>query len=406
MGLAGSDKDYVVVGATAEELLQQNFHQAGRDFPVFIHPVTHEEYALARTEKKSGTGYKGFICDFGPDITLEEDLRRRDFTINAIAKDEEGNLIDPYGGIADLNNKIIRHVSKAFSEDPLRVLRAARFEAKFHHLGFKIADDTLEIMSAMAASSELASLTPERVFLEITKALITSSPEVFFTTLHKVGALKWILPEVDNLFGVPGPVMWHPEIDSGVHTMMTLHQVCLLTEDPKTRFAMLVHDIGKALTPKEFWPHHKNHNILGLEPLEDLCLRLKVPNDYHEIAKMVIRWHNDFHNLLKRGPGGIVRLFENIDAYRRESRLLPYLYCCKADFLGRKGFENMSFPSFDAALEMFNLTKEVTAREFVEKGLKGRDIKQAIFNRRSDIVADYIKTLPPDVLADQPPPSP
>lgn len=404
LGIGGADKDYVVVGATAAQLKALNFKQVGSGFPVFLHPHTHEEYALARTERKEGQGYKGFICDFGPDVTLEEDLKRRDLTVNAMAQDSDGKLIDPYNGLSDLKAKILRHVSPAFCEDPLRVLRTARFLARFYGQGFKIADETLALMQKMSLSGELAALTPERIFMEIDKALGTDYPQVFFTTLHEIGALRYILPEVENLFGVPGPARWHPEIDSGVHTMMTLKEVSALTSDRATRFAMLVHDIGKALTPKEEWPHHHLHNKLGLAPLQGLCLRLHVPKDYAELASVIVLYHNDFHNLQKLGAEGIVRLFEGLDVYRRPERIMPYLYCCKADFLGRKGFEKMPFPRFDAALQMFNLTLEVRAAKFIRQGLKGREIGEAVHEMRVKLLEDFIKTLPEGTLCDLAPP--
>lgn len=404
LGIKSKDRDYVVVGARPEDLLALHYQQVGKDFPVFLHPITHEEYALARTERKSGRGYTGFICDFSPNITLEEDLKRRDLTINAIAKDENGRIIDPLGGTDDLHAKVLRHITGAFEEDPLRVLRAARFLAKLYHLGFNIADETLSLMRRMTASGELSSLTPERVFMEIEKALMTQHPEVFFYTLHEIGALKIILPEVDALFGVPGPARWHPEIDSGVHTMMTVEAVSKLTDDPKTRFAMLMHDIGKALTPRSQWPHHQHHNERGLIPLKELCLRLRVPSDYADLAHMVVLYHNDFHDLSAGGAEGIVRLFEAIDAYRRPNRVLSYLYCCKADFLGRKGFEHMPFPRFETALEMFEITKKVSAAEFVKAGLTGPAISEAVHNRRVMIIDEYIRTLPEGLLADKKPP--
>ena len=284
LGIADADRDYVVVGSTPEEMLSLGYQQVGHDFPVFLHPQSKEEYALARTERKSGHGYHGFICDFSPDTTLEEDLERRDLTINAIAQDDKGKLIDPYHGIDDLHERILRHVSPAFVEDPLRVLRVARFAARFNHLGFKVAPETLDLMKEISASGELETLTPERVWTEMQKALCTPNPEIFIEILHYVGALKVILPEVEALSGVPGPARWHPEIDTLVHTMMTVHRLAQESHDPVARFAMLCHDLGKALTPKENWPHHKNHHALGLKPLESMCKRLKVPNEYYDFA--------------------------------------------------------------------------------------------------------------------------
>lgn len=407
LGLPIKDKDYVVIGATPEYMLQQGYTQVGHDFPVFLHPVTHCEYALARTERKSGSGYTGFICSFGPEVTLEEDLKRRDLTVNAIAEDEEtGRIIDPYGGVQDLQNRVLRHISPAFSEDPLRVLRVARFAAKLHNLGFVIAPETMQLMHDMAHSGELKALTPERVWMEIEKAMATPRPDVFIGILHECGALGEVLPEAEALSGVPGPAKWHPEIDTLVHTMLTMKAVAAMTDDPKVRFAMLCHDIGKALTPKDNWPHHYHHNELGLIPLKQLSSRLHLPNDYTDFAYIVVLYHDQFHHLGRNGAEGIVRLFENLDGYRRPDRVVPWLMCCKADFLGRKGFEDLPFPRFDVACQLFELTRKVTAAPFVKQGLKGKDIGLAMHNKRVELVAEAIAKMPADALQDKEPPRP
>lgn len=398
--IEGADRDHVVVGSTPQEMLSLGFTQVGNDFPVFIHPKTGEEYALARTEKKQGHGYTGFICSFGKDVTLEEDLLRRDLTINAMAMDKSGQIIDPYGGLIDLNNRVLRHISPSFKEDPLRVLRVARFAAKLHYLGFYVADETLLLMQEMTQSGELSSLTPERVWIETQKALNTSDPHIFFIILKKVGALKVIFPEVDALFGVPGPKRWHPEIDSGIHTLMTLRRISLETSDPKTRFAMLCHDLGKALTPKNEWPHHRNHCALGVDPLKQLCKRLKVPKDYEELAYIVVFHHSYMHHLYRNGAEGIVNLLDKLDAWRRPQRIKPFVQCCKCDFLGRKGFENRPFPRADYFLAIFSLCLSVKAGEFISLGYTGKDIGIKMHEKRVELVKDFMKMLPQGEIDD------
>ena len=363
--IEGADRDHVVVGSTPQEMLSLGFTQVGNDFPVFIHPKTGEEYALARTEKKQGHGYTGFICSFGKDVTLEEDLLRRDLTINAMAMDKSGQIIDPYGGLIDLNNRVLRHISPSFKEDPLRVLRVARFAAKLHYLGFYVADETLLLMQEMTQSGELSSLT-----------------------------------QVDALFGVPGPKRWHPEIDSGIHTLMTLRRISLETSDPKTRFAMLCHDLGKALTPKNEWPHHRNHCALGVEPLKQLCKRLKVPKDYEELAYIVVFHHSYMHHLYRNGAEGIVNLLDKLDAWRRPQRIKPFVQCCKCDFLGRKGFENRPFPRADYFLAIFSLCLSVKAGEFISLGYTGKDIGIKMHEKRVELVKDFMKMLPQGEIDD------
>lgn len=398
--IEGADRDFVVVGATVEEMLAKGFTQVGKDFPVFLHPTTKEEYALARTERKNGKGYTGFVCDFNPNTTLEEDLSRRDLTINAIAQDQDGNLVDPFHGKEDLDNRILRHVSAAFIEDPLRVLRVARFAAKLHCFDFKIAPETLDLMAQISDSGELGALTPERVWIEFEKSLVTPNPEVFIEVLHHVGALKWVLPEIEALWGVPGPKRWHPEIDTFIHTLMTVHRLSFETESPVARFAMMCHDLGKALTPKKSWPHHKDHNLLGLKPLDELCSRLKVPNEYRDFAYIVVKYHSVIHHLYREGAEGVVKLLDDLDAWRRPERIKPWILCCKCDFLGRKGFESRPFPRADYLYEMFVICRTVKAQEFIEQGLKGIEIKLAMHKQRVALVEEFMQTLPSSELDD------
>ena len=311
------DRDWVIEGATPEELTAQGFQQVGKDFPVFLHPKSREEYALARTERKSGHGYTGFVTYFAPDVTLEQDLLRRDLTINAMAESADGTLIDPYGGLNDLNNKVLRHVSDAFHEDPLRVLRVARFAARFAHLGFHVAPETMALMAQMTADNELQNLTPERVWRETEKALITQSPQVYFQVLRDCGALAVLFPEIDNLFGVPAPEKWHPEIDTGIHTLMALAIAAKLTDEIDVRFATLTHDLGKGLTPPEYWPHHHGHGPAGVKLVEALCQRLRVPNAIRELAKIVAEYHDLIHTVEKLRPVTLLKLFDSIDVWRK-----------------------------------------------------------------------------------------
>ncbi|ACY57472.1 tRNA nucleotidyltransferase [Yersinia pestis D106004] len=292
LNLPVTEQDWVVVGATPEQLLKLGYQQVGKDFPVFLHPVSHEEYALARTERKSGQGYTGFTCYAAPDVTLEDDLLRRDLTVNAIARSADGEFIDPYHGKQDLENRVLRHVSDAFGEDPLRVLRVARFAARFAYLGFTIAPETMSLMSNMAQSGELSALTPERVWKETEKALKTQSPHVYFQVLRDCGALAVLFPEIERLFGVPAPEKWHPEIDTGIHTLMTLAIAAQLSPEVDIRFAALCHDLGKGLTPKEHWPHHHGHGPAGVKLVEQLCQRLRIPNPVRDLAKLVAEYHD------------------------------------------------------------------------------------------------------------------
>lgn len=368
---SGSDRDYVVVGSTVAEMLALGYQQVGRDFPVFLHPQTKAEYALARTERKTGPGYTGFAFNASASVTLEEDLLRRDLTINAIAEDEQGNLIDPWHGQADIEQRILRHVSPAFSEDPLRVLRVARFAARFAHLGFRVADETLALMTGMSASGELDHLVAERVWQEMDKALQERSPVVFFSTLRACGALAAILPEVDALFGVPQPERYHPEVDTGVHVMMCLEQATRLSSDPIVRFATLVHDLGKAVTPPGNWPHHYGHEKLGLTPLKRLCERLRVPSKYAAIARLASEYHTHCHRIAELRPATILRLLEGLDAFRRPAQMQRFLLVCEADARGRTGFEDTAYPQAELLREALQAALSVDIKTLLATGGSG-----------------------------------
>lgn len=386
------DCDYMVVGSTPEQLIAQGFQQVGKEFPVFLHPQTGDEYALARTERKQGKGYTGFSCYSGADVTLEDDLIRRDLTINAIAENEQGERFDPYGGMKDIELKVLRHISPAFSEDPLRVLRVARFAARFSKLGFSIAPETLSLMKALTDSGELNHLTPERVWAETEKALVTEAPQVYFQTLRDCGALAVLFPEVDSLYGVPGPKKWHPEIDTGIHTLMVVEQAALLSESVAFRFACLVHDLGKALTPKDKWPSHKGHGLLGLKVIKSLSKRLKVPNECRDLALMVSEHHTLIHSAHELKASTLAKLMNNCDAWRKPDRFSQMLQCCIADSKGRTGFELKPYPSADYVWQAFQSALTVDVQSVIKLGFKGAEIKEAILKARIDAIQNYIDT--------------
>ncbi|WP_145521014.1 multifunctional CCA addition/repair protein [Yersinia mollaretii] len=389
LNLPVTEQDWVVVGATPEQLLAQGYQQVGKDFPVFLHPVSHEEYALARTERKSGQGYTGFTCYAAPDVTLEEDLLRRDLTINAIARSDDGELIDPYHGRQDLKNKVLRHVSEAFGEDPLRVLRVARFAARFAHLGFSVAPETQSLMAAMARSGELSALTPERVWKETEKALKTQSPQVYFQVLRDCDALAVLFPEIDRLFGVPAPEKWHPEIDTGIHTLMTLTIAARLSPEVDIRFAALCHDLGKGLTPKEFWPHHHGHGPAGVKLVEQLCQRLRVPNPVRDLAKLVAEYHDLIHTVNKLRPETLLKLFDAIDVWRKPERLEQMIMTSEADARGRTGFEENPYPQGDYLRAAFQIANGVSVQEVVASGLQGLAIRDELKRRRQQALAQW-----------------
>lgn len=363
LGLAVADHDWVVVGSTPEEMVARGFRPVGRDFPVFLHPETHEEYALARTERKTALGYKGFSVHAAPDVTLEQDLLRRDFTINAMAEDGNGALIDPYGGAADLKAGILRHVSPAFAEDPVRILRAARFVARF---GFAIAPETLALMKEMAKNGEVDALVPERVWQELARGLMEKKPSRFFTTLRECGALAKIMPEVDDLFGVPQPPQYHPEIDCGVHAMMVLDDAAGHGYALEVRFAALMHDLGKADTPRDVLPRHIGHEQRGVLLVRKLCERLRVPGECRELALLATRYHGDVHRVLELRADTIVRLLSNADAWRRPERFMQLLQACAADARGRTGHERDDYPQERFLLAALDAAQDVNAGEIAQ----------------------------------------
>ena len=391
LNLTVTDKDWVVVGTTPEAMLAAGFEQIGSDFPVFLHPKTKQEHALARTERKSGHGYTGFVCYSAPDVTLEQDLQRRDLTINAIAQAPTGELIDPYHGQQDLHDKILRHVSPAFSEDPLRVLRVARFAARFAHLGFTIAPETIALMQEMVISGELESLTPERVWKEWEKSLSSDDPQVFLTVLRQCGALSVVMPEIDALFGVPQPEKWHPEIDCGIHTLLVAKKAAELTPDKTIRFAAQVHDLGKALSPKEDLPHHKTHCRDGIKPIKALCQRLRIPNDYRELALLVCEQHTKIHYAEEMRADTFIKIFDQIDAWRKPDRVAQLATCCRADARGRTHFEETPYQQADILQAVFKTALTVDVKAIVAAGFKGAEIREQLALKRSEAVAQYLK---------------
>ncbi|PKG40586.1 multifunctional CCA addition/repair protein [Psychromonas sp. Urea-02u-13] len=383
------DCDYMVVGSSPAQLLALGYQQVGKEFPVFLHPKTGEEYALARTERKKGNGYNGFSCYSGQNVSLEDDLIRRDLTINAIAEDESGERFDPHNGLQDIKLKVLRHVSPAFSEDPLRVLRVARFAARFYKLGFSIAPETLLLMKALAESGELAHLTPERVWAETEKALATDAPHIYFQILRDCSALAVLFPEIDCLYGIPAPKRWHPEIDTGIHTLMVVEQAALLSDSIAFRFACLVHDLGKALTPKDKWPSHKGHGLLGLSVIKSFCKRLKVPNECRDLALMVSEHHTMIHSAFELKASTLLKLMNSCDAWRKPQRFLQMLQCCVADSKGRTGFENNPYPTADYVWQAFQVALTVNVQDIIKQGIEGAEIKQALLNARIEVVNAY-----------------
>ncbi len=361
LGLPVRERDWCVVGATPDDMLELGYRQVGRDFPVFLHPETGEEYALARTERKTGAGYHGFVFNTSPDVTIEEDLGRRDLTINAIARDPDGRLIDPYGGAKDIEDRVLRHVSDAYVEDPVRILRTAKFAARFHHLGFRLADETLALMRDIVAAGEADALVPDRVWRETETALAGRSLPVFFETLRRCGALAVIFPEIDALFGVPQPKQWHPEVDTGVHVMMALEQAENMSDDVDLRFAVLVHDLGKATTNRALLPSHPEHETRGLDIIRKLSERLPVPNRCRDLALIVSEFHTHCHRALELRDKTVLKVLERADAFRRPERFEKFLIACEADARGRKGLEDRDYPQADMLRAAFKAAREVDA---------------------------------------------
>ncbi len=389
LGRPVHEHDWVVVGATPDELTAQGYTQVGRDFPVFLHPQSREEYALARTERKSGHGYTGFVCDFSPHITLEEDLARRDLTVNAMARRHDGLLVDPYGGQNDLKARLLRHVSPAFREDPLRVLRVARFATRYADLGFRIAPATLTLMREMVQSGELAHLTPERVWKETERALGEDRPVVFFEVLRETGALAVLFPELDRLFGVPQRAEYHPEIDSGLHTLMVLTQACRLSAEPRVRFAALVHDLGKADTPAEEWPRHLMHEQRGIKRVRELCQRYKTPKPFQDLGELVCRLHLDCHRVQELRPVTLLKKLLELDALRRPQRFEEFLLACEADARGRLGFEERDYPQAAYFRSAWAAIKDLAVQPLLDQGLEGQALVQAIEKQRLQALTQW-----------------
>ncbi|EMI4328954.1 multifunctional CCA addition/repair protein [Vibrio cholerae] len=376
------DRDWVVVGSSPQAMLAAGFQAVGKDFPVFLHPNSKEEHALARTERKTGVGYTGFACHYAPDVTLEDDLQRRDLTINAMAQDNSGQLIDPYGGQRDLAAKVLRHVSPSFVEDPLRVLRVARFAAKLHHLGFTVAEETMQLMAKIAQSGELQHLTAERVWQEWHKSLSTHHPEVFLQVLRDCGALAVVLPEIDRLFGVPQPEKWHPEIDTGIHTLMVAKQAAQLSDSLPVRFAAQVHDLGKGVTPPSEWPSHKLHCHTGLNIIESLCERIRVPNEFRDLALAVCAQHSNIHRADELKPATKLKVLGLLDVWRKPERLEQVLLCCEADHRGRLGLESEPYPQREIFLRAYQAALGVAVQAVIADGFQGKQIKEELDKRR------------------------
>ncbi|MGY3568758.1 multifunctional CCA addition/repair protein [Vibrio paucivorans] len=381
------DKDWVVVGSSPQEMQSQGFTAVGKDFPVFLHPVSKQEYALARTERKTASGYTGFECYFAKDVTLEEDLQRRDLTINAMAQDPDGNIVDPNHGQQDLKDRVLRHVSSAFVEDPLRVLRVARFAAKLAHFGFTVAPETLDLMTQISRSGELEHLTPERVWQEWHKSLATQNPAVFLSVLHQCGALEVVLPEIAQLFGVPQPEQWHPEIDTGIHTLMVADQAALLSDSLPVRFAAQVHDLGKGITPESEWPSHKMHCHTGLKLIKRLCERVRVPNEFRDLALMVCEQHSNIHRAAELKPATKLKVLNKFDVWRKPDRLTDILLCCMADSRGRLGFEDTDYPQKDTFLQAYQAAVGVNVQDIIKDGFKGAAIREEMEKRRVAAIA-------------------
>ncbi len=386
-----TEKDWVVIGETPASMLRLGFLPVGKDFPVFLHPDTHEEYALARTERKTTPGYKGFSVYTAPDVSLEEDLLRRDLTINAMAMTDDGRIIDPYQGQYDLQQRWLRHVSPAFVEDPVRILRIARFAARYAYLNFKIAPETLQLMQTMVDSGEVDHLVPERVWAELSKALLENTPSAFFYTLQACGALARIFPEIDTLFGVPQPEKYHPEIDTGVHVLMALEQAALLSPKIEVRFATLVHDLGKATSPKDNLPHHYGHETAGLPLLETLCTRIRVPNHCKVLAKQVMQFHTHCHKSRELKASTLTDMLTKLGAFKGKSHLDDFLLACEADARGRLGLESQPYPQAQIVKQAAHAGASVDTATIVSGAYQGAEIGEAIRQLRIQAITEVIK---------------
>jgi len=391
LGIEPKEHDWVVVGSGPEEMLKLGYTQVGKDFPVFLHPKTKEEYALARTERKTAPGYAGFSFHAAPDVTLEEDLLRRDLTINAIAEDDDGSLIDPFNGQQDITDGVLRHVSPAFAEDPVRILRIARFAARFARFGFKVAHSTNKLMRDMVSNGEVDALVAERVWNELGTALSEDHPQAFFKVLRGCGALEKLFPEIDALYGVPQPEQHHPEIDTGVHVMMVLEQSALLSDDPRVRFAALTHDLGKGTTPEAEWPRHIGHEKRSVKLVEKLCDRLKIPNDFRALAKITAEYHTHCHRAAELKAATMLKVIEACDAFRKPEQFENYLLACTADIRGRPGYEDDSYPQADLFRRAYVVANAVSSKEIIAAGFEGAAIREEIQNKRVDAIKNELK---------------
>ena len=397
LGLDIRDKDWVVVGHTSEDMLERGFTAIGKSFPVFLHPDSKEEYALARKERKVSSGYTGFECISDPSISIEEDLFRRDLSINAIAEDMKGNLIDPYNGQEDIKSRILRHVSPAFSEDPLRVLRVARFYARFYHLGFSISKETLDLMQNMAEQGELTSLSPERIWVETEKALLSPNPEKYFQALRDCKALQFLMPEIEALFGIPQRAKYHPEIDTGIHTLMVLEQAAYIAEKNKLSnadrvslcYAAICHDLGKAKSPESMLPRHHGHEKAGLPLVKALSKRLRVPKTTEQLALISCEFHLHCHRALELKPSTIEKLLRQCDAYRNPERFYLFLLSSKADSRGRTGFESRTYPQINYLQHCLEIAKDINARDLPSEILQtgGKAVGQALEKARISAIS-------------------
>ena len=393
LGYPIGDKDWVVVGQTPETLLTLGFSPVGKSFPVFLHPKTKEEYALARTERKTGPGYHGFICDFLPTVTLEEDLKRRDLTINAMAEDADGRIVDPFGGQQDLQARVLRHVSSAFAEDPVRVLRVARFMARYASLGFHVAPETLLLMRQIVDAGEMSALTPERVWKEMEKALGEKTPVAFIQTLRACGALKVILPEIDRLYGVPQVPEHHPEIDTGNHIERVLEQACLLSEDISVRLAALLHDVGKGLTPSEYWPKHHGHEEKGAPAVSAVCDRLRVPNAMKAIVVLVAKYHGLSYRIKELRAETVLNLLQHLDVFRQAERLEQFNLACLADARGRPGFEQESDENAQWLNACYAAAHGIQGSTFAREGVCGVEIQERLRDARIEAIHHTLEKL-------------
>jgi tRNA nucleotidyltransferase (CCA-adding enzyme) len=395
LGLPVKERDWCVVGASPEVLEDLGYRPVGKDFPVFLHPDSAEEYALARTERKTAAGYHGFTFHTAPDVTIEQDLGRRDLTVNAIAMDTDGQLIDPFNGRQDLENKLLRHVSDAFAEDPVRILRTARFAARYHPLGFRVAEETMQLMNTMVQNGEADALVPDRVWKETEAALGESHPQVFFEVLRSCGALSAVYPELDALFGIPQPEKWHPEIDCGIHTMMVLQQAALRSDAIDVRFAGLTHDLGKATTDKSKLPSHPGHEARGVKLVKALAKRLPVPNACRDLACLTAEFHTHCHRAFELRGATILKVLDQSDAFRRPDRFERFLVTCEADARGRAGLEDRDYPQANYFRGAFKAANDVNIDDLKTGKLAGADIGKAIHERRFLAVQQFVEDYGP-----------